>query len=76
MFRNIKNVGKVLKMINDVKFMENIIKQVSESKVPEYWSLFLKKMYDCLLKVGFTEEQAMDILLSGVVFKYGKSYER
>jgi len=56
--------------------MENIIKQVSESKVPEYWSLFLKKMYDCLLKVGFTEEQAMDILLSGVVFKYGKSYER
>ena len=56
-------------MTNDVEFMENIIKQVSESKVPEYWSIFLKKMYDCLLKVGFTEEQAMKILTSDIMFK-------
>jgi len=56
-------------MTNDVEFMENIIKQVSESKVPEYWSIFLKKIYDCLLKVGFTEEQAMKILTSDIMFK-------
>ena len=56
-------------MTNDVEYMENIIKQVADSKVPEYWSIFLKKIYDCLLKVGFTEEQAMKILTSDIMFK-------
>ncbi len=56
-------------MTSDVEYMENIIKQVADSKVPEYWSVFLKRMYDCLLKVGFTEEQAMKILTSDIMFK-------
>lgn len=62
-------------MTDEIADMEYIIKQMTESEVPDYWAMFLKRLYNCLLKVGFTEKQAMDILLSGVMLKFGK-YER
>ena len=56
-------------MTDPIEMAEYMFKKIAESEVPKYYSLFLKKTYDSLLEVGFSEEQAMNILTSDVMLK-------